>query len=96
LSQIINGALGWEWNTEDILKAGRRIFQIKRLINLRLGVMPADDTLPQRFLTEPRPTGSAAGNLPDLDFMLPIYYDLRGWDENGAPRPERRVELEID
>ncbi len=89
LAAIINGALGWDWDTEAILTAGKRIFQLKRLINLKLGVTAADDTLPKRFLEEPRPSGSAEGNLPDLELMLPIYYELRGWDENGAPTPER-------
>jgi aldehyde:ferredoxin oxidoreductase len=89
LSQIINGALAWEWTTEDILTTGRRIFQLKRLINLRLGVTAADDTLPKRFLAEPRPTGSAAGNLPDMEVMLPAYYELRGWDKEGKPTQER-------
>jgi aldehyde:ferredoxin oxidoreductase len=88
LSAIINDALGWSWDTERILTTGERIFQLKRLINLKLGVTAADDTLPKRFLEEPRPSGSAEGNLPNLDLMLPIYYQLRGWDENGAPTPD--------
>jgi aldehyde:ferredoxin oxidoreductase len=89
LSQIINAALGWHWTTEDILTAGKRIFQLKRLINLRLGITAADDTLPQRFVAEPRPTGSAAGNLPDMETLMPLYYDLRAWDEKGMPAQER-------
>jgi aldehyde:ferredoxin oxidoreductase len=93
LSQLINAALGWAWTTDDILTAGKRIFQLKRLINLRLGVTVADDTLPKRFLTEPRPTGSAAGNLPDLEMMLRLYYEMRDWDENGAPTLDRLEEL---
>ncbi len=68
---------------------GDKLIQLKRLINLRLGVTPDDDTLPKRLLTEARPSGMAEGVLPDLDLMLPIYYDLRGWDENGAPNAER-------
>ena len=32
------------------------------------------------FLAEPRPSGLAAGVLPDLEGMLPLYYDLWGWD----------------
>ena len=95
LSQIVNGALGWKWTTDDILTAGKRIFQLKRLINLRLGITAADDTLPKRFLTEPRPTGSAGGNLPDLEFMLPLYYELRGWDENGMPSQKRLEKLDL-
>ena len=96
LSRLINLATGWQWDTADILAAGDRIFQLKRLINLRLGITAADDTLPRRFLEEPRPSGSAAGNLPDLKVLLPAYYALRGWDERGVPRPERLQALGLD
>jgi aldehyde:ferredoxin oxidoreductase len=88
-ANLLNAATGWEWSADDLVQAGERVFNLKRLINLRLGVTKADDTLPPRFLTQPRPSGSAAGVLPDLDRMLPAYYELRGWDADGRPTPER-------
>jgi aldehyde:ferredoxin oxidoreductase len=93
LAQIVNSALGWDWDTEEILTVGKRLFQLKRLINLRLGVEAADDTLPKRFLEEPRPTGSGAGNLPNMALMLPIYYQMRDWDHRGVPSRQRREAL---
>jgi aldehyde:ferredoxin oxidoreductase len=90
---LLNAALGWDWSPDDILKTGERLFNLKRLINLRLGITHADDTLPQRFLTEPRPSGSAAGVLPDLVPMLEEYYLARGWTADGVPTPERLSEL---
>jgi aldehyde:ferredoxin oxidoreductase len=93
LAQLANSALGWDWTAQDVLAMGERLFQLKRLVNLRLGVTAADDTLPERLLTEPRPTGDAAGVLPDLDVMLPAYYQLRDWDEEGVPRQSRLKEL---
>jgi aldehyde:ferredoxin oxidoreductase len=92
-SKIINTALGWDWTAEDVLTMGDKLFQLKRLINLRLGITAADDKLPERLVTEPRPSGHAAGILPDMDLMRPIYYELRDWDENGVPRPERLEKL---
>ncbi|HEY51924.1 MAG TPA: aldehyde ferredoxin oxidoreductase family protein [Caldilineae bacterium] len=88
-SNLVNSALGWDWTPADLLAMGDKLFQLKRLINLRLGVTAAADTLPKRLLTESRPTGFAAGVLPDLDLMLPIYYQLRGWNTEGRPQPER-------
>ena len=87
--ELVEAALGWDWSVEDLMRIGERLFNLKRLINLRLGVTRADDTLPWRFLAEPRPTGSSAGVLPDLDAMLPRYYELRGWDAEGRPTQER-------
>jgi aldehyde:ferredoxin oxidoreductase len=93
LAQIVNSALGWDWTPEDLLTVGDRLFQLKRLINMRLGVTAADDTLPKRLLTEPRPSGDAGGVLPDLEAMLPVYYQLRDWDEQGVPRQARLERL---
>jgi len=90
---LVNGATSWDWTADDLVQAGERLFNLKRLINLRLGVTRADDTLPHRFLAEPRPSGTAAGVLPDLGWMLPRYYELRGWDAEGTPTRERLEEL---
>jgi len=95
LTEIVNSALDWDWTPADVTRMGEKLFQLKRVINNRLGVSSQDDTLPKRLLHDAKPDGSAAGNLPDLDLMLPIYYELRQWDENGAPRPERLQELGI-
>ena len=87
--KFLRDALGWEWDTADLLTVGERLFQLKRLINRRYGISAADDVLPPRLQSEPRPDGHAAGVLPQMDVMLPEYYRLRGWDETGAPTPER-------
>ena len=85
VATVVNTALGWTWTEGDLLAAGRRIFDLKREINLQLGVTRADDTLPPRLRTLPRPSGSAAGSLPDLEGMLAHYDRLRGWDAEGRP-----------
>lgn len=94
-AELVNGATGWDWSADDLVRRGERLFNLKRLINLRLGITRADDTLPRRFLLEPRPSGAAAGVLPDLDRMLPLYYELRGWDTEGRPARERLEALEV-
>jgi len=77
------------------MRIGERLFNLKRLFNVGLGISRKDDTLPERLLTHDRGTGGAAGSLPDLEKMLPEYYDLRGWDEQGIPRNERLEALGI-
>jgi aldehyde:ferredoxin oxidoreductase len=93
VADLVNVALGWDWTADDLLQTGERLFNLKRLINLRYGITRADDTLPSRLLTQPRPSGGAAGVLPDLDQMLADYYRLRGWAPEGAPLPERLAAL---
>ena len=64
LCAIVNTALGWEWTTQDVLDTGDRIFQLKRLINLRLGITAADDRLPPRFATDPGPPAARPASCP--------------------------------
>jgi aldehyde:ferredoxin oxidoreductase len=95
IAELVGHAMGWNWTAADVLRTGERIFNLKRLINLRLGVTRADDTLPARLLAQPRPSGEAANILPDLDLQLTEYYGLRGWTEEGAPSPERLAALGV-
>jgi aldehyde:ferredoxin oxidoreductase len=95
VTKLVNVATGWDWTVEELLTTGERLFNLKRLINQRLGVTAADDTLPRRLRTEPRPSGSAAGVLPDVEGMLAEYYKLRGWNKDGAPTQERMEALGI-
>jgi len=96
VAELVNAALGWHWTEDDVLETGERLFNLKRLINQRWGITAADDTLPSRLLTKPRPSGSAKGVLPDLEAMLEEYYDLRGWTAQGFPSPERLAALGLD
>lgn len=89
VASLVSAATGWDWTAEDVLITGERLFNLKRLINHRLGITSADDTLPQRFLTEPRPSGGAEGVLPDLELMLEDYYRLRDWTPEGLPSADR-------
>jgi aldehyde:ferredoxin oxidoreductase len=47
-----------------------------------------EDSLPNRFLTEPLKEGPSRGRVVDLEMMLKEYYFVRGWDEEGRPKPE--------
>ncbi len=89
VSLWIRLALGWGPTGDDLLKVGERIFNLKRLINVRLGVTAKDDTLPKRLLEVARDSGGAEGVLPDQNLLLQEYYEERGWDEGGVPTPER-------
>ena len=89
LARLVNAATGWSLDGEEMMLAGERTFTLKRLINNRLGITQADDTLPERLLSQPRPSGQAEGQVPDLDLMLEEYYEARGWLPDGRPSPER-------
>ncbi|MGD2206018.1 MAG: aldehyde ferredoxin oxidoreductase family protein [Anaerolineae bacterium] len=89
LARLVNAATGWDLGGEEMMQTGERVFNLKRLVNNRLGITKADDTLPERLRTQPRPSGQAEGQLPDLDLMLEEYYRARGWLSDGRPSPQR-------
>jgi aldehyde:ferredoxin oxidoreductase len=63
---------------------------------MRAGLTAADDTLPKRMLEDPIPAGPAAGHVSRLAEMLPEYYRVRGWDEDGRPTAAKLAELGIE
>ncbi|CEP66497.1 Aldehyde ferredoxin oxidoreductase, C-terminal [Moorella glycerini] len=93
ISEWLSLATGVEWNKDDLLKCGERIFNQKRLFNIHCGISRKDDTLPERILKQPRGSGGAATNLPPLETMLDEYYSFRGWDANGIPTEAKLREL---
>lgn len=96
LNELFRYVTGLEWSAEKLRKAGERIVQIERLFNLREGLTPKDDTLPQRFLMEPVPDGPAKGRVVRLKQMLEEYYHERGWDlETGEVSKERLKSLRL-
>jgi aldehyde:ferredoxin oxidoreductase len=84
---------GRDVDLDELMTVGARMSNLKRIFNIRCGITRKDDTLPTRLLMEPRPEGGAAGYLPDLETMLAEYYEYRGWDTNGVPRPETLAAL---
>jgi aldehyde:ferredoxin oxidoreductase len=93
IAALVNAATGWDLSGEQLLLTGERLFNLKRIINNRLGVGRADDTLPRRLLELARPSGQAAGKLPDLPSILNEYYETRGWFPDGRPSGERLEKL---
>ena len=93
LVDLLNNAAGMTFEKEEILLAGERIFNLKRLYNIECGLSGKDDTISDRILHEPRGSGGAADNLPDLQIMLTEYYQIRGWDVDGRPTHETIARL---
>ncbi len=96
LTEWLNAVTGWDYGVEDLALCGERIFNLKRLYNNHLGLSRKDDTLPGRLLTHKRGEGGTVKSLPPLNIMLSDYYELRGWSEEGIPKPEKLADLGLD
>ncbi len=93
VAALVSAATGETYTVEDLLTVGERAWNLKRLLNLRLGHTPADDRLPKPLL-EPYADGGAAGYRIPFAEMLAAYYQARGWDPaTGAPTAETRRRL---
>ena len=88
IARWVEKATGWKMDQERLIALGERVFNLKRMYNVRLGISRKDDTLPPRMLAEPKPDGKAAGVLPQLGRMLSEYYQIRGWSKEGIPTQE--------
>ena len=82
-------------SAESLLKAGERVNNLVRLFNLREGLTPDQDSLPERFKTEPLPDGPCKGETVDVSTMVSVYYKVRGWTEEGEPSPGLLKKLDI-
>lgn len=88
--------VGREVTYEEFLKFGERAYNMERVFNVREGISRTDDTLPKRCLEEPLTEGVGKGHVAEIDNLLDVYYDLRGWDKNGIPSAERLKELGLE
>lgn len=95
-AEMLRYATGWDIDKEEFLLTGERIFNLKRMFNVRRGISRKDDFLPLRFLTHPRGDGDSANMLPHLGLMLNEYYSHRGWSEEGVPTKGKLIELGLD
>jgi aldehyde:ferredoxin oxidoreductase len=92
-ARTLSAVTGIPYATGDLTKAGERIYNLERLYNTREGFGRAEDTLPERLLSEPVPEGPSKGWVNKLEPMLKEYYRARGWDENGVPKKAKLADL---
>ena len=89
MTDMLAAITGWETSSYEILRWGERRNHLMRVYNNREGLTPADDWLPDRFFEEPIDSGAKEGVMLDRDDFraaIRVYYEMMGWDENGAPR----------
>ena len=72
----------------DLLEKSSAVYSLTRLINTRLGLSRKDDSLPYKVHACPIRSGATAGKVIDpavFERLLNLYYQKRGWDEQGNP-----------
>jgi aldehyde:ferredoxin oxidoreductase len=93
---IIDAATGLNLNMKEFKKLGERIYMIKRLFNLKMGITPNDDKLPRILLT-PVNEGGAAGKSPNFEKLKKAYYNYRTFDiKTGYPNQKKLEQLGLN
>ena len=95
-ARLLTAVTGQEFEVQDLMLAGERIWNLERLFNLQAGFTYEDDTLPSRFLNSPLQEGGSAGKVVQLEEMLVEYYRFRGWTPQGVPTNKKLKVLGLD
>ena len=91
MAAMVDAVTGNGIDEAGLVRVGERVQTLERLINVREGLARNADQLPDRIVREALPPGMKKGSrVPStvLDGWLDEYYDARGWDRSGRPRPE--------
>jgi len=95
---LIRAITGWEVSLWELMKVGERRLNLQRVFNLREGIGPEQDRLPDRVY-EPITSGPNQGvkmSRQEVEEARQAYYRMRDWDQTtGWPSQEKLEELDI-
>jgi aldehyde:ferredoxin oxidoreductase len=75
---------GWDVTADELHATAARIVNAKKEFNIRAGWTPAEDTLPERLLSEALPEDArAALSAERLQTLVQAYNRARGWTTEG-------------
>jgi aldehyde:ferredoxin oxidoreductase len=98
LLDCVSAATGWRTSLLELTNVGERGIQLARCFNIREGMKPEADCLPERMF-EPLEGGVLKGVAIDRDEFeagKKLYYEMMDWDLiTGAPSRARLAELGI-
>ena len=107
-SEYYSAVTGVQMSPEELKKAGERVWNLYKLINVREGFTRADDKCPEAWIKAIKPAEETEeeegkpwlrdyfGNLitsrADIEKMIDEYYDERGWDINTSVPTRNKLE----
>jgi len=99
IAELVSAVTGWDFSSHELFRIGERRNALMRWYNYREGLSAADDTLPQRFYTEPIRSGRHAGAVIDkvkFHQMIQTYYEMCGWDSQGRPTLAKLYDMHLE
>jgi len=92
VAALIEHTTGLKFGLDEIKLYGERILNMKRMFNIKMGLTPADDRLPQ-ILLRPFLDGGSAGKSPNFEKLKRLFYKYREWDPATGKPSENKVRL---
>jgi aldehyde:ferredoxin oxidoreductase len=95
-STQIKNVCGLDLSAAELEESGRWITGLERMINHKIGVRAADDTLPERWFEEGATAGPFQGEKIDraeFEALRSRFYRLTGLDAEGQPAPDWRHQI---
>ncbi len=89
MGAMLSAITGWESSSYEVMEYGERRINLTKIYNIREGITADQDTLPERFFTDPITVGRWSNYSIDkgkFTEMIQTYYAMMGWNEAGAPR----------
>jgi aldehyde:ferredoxin oxidoreductase len=98
VAEFMSAVTGWDMTTEELLKSGERIANIRLAFNLREGLNPVKFKVPDRVIGRPPKTeGPTAGVTVDEAQLYGDYLEVMDWDpETGRPSKRKLRELGLE
>jgi len=98
VTEFISAVTGWDVTTDELLRTGERVSNLRQAFNIREGMNPLQFKVPDRLLGRPaQKEGPLAGVTVDEDIMVKEYLAAMDWDSRTAkPSKKKLEELGLD
>ena len=96
-ARMVTGVTGLDFSTAKLEEVANRVATLERLFNIKAGLTEDDDTLPERFISEPIVVEGKDRVISKsvMERLRKDYYEVRGWDFKGRPEPKLIKSLNI-
>jgi aldehyde:ferredoxin oxidoreductase len=94
--ELIKALTGVNFDISNLQNYGERIFNLKRLFNIKMGLTSKNDSIP-KILLNPLDEGPIREMSPDFEKLKKYYYRCRNWNPiDGRPNPSLLNKLKLN
>ena len=98
LCDLVEAVTGWRTSVYELMLVGQRRLNMMRVFNAREGFGREQDMLPKKGFLKLVGGATDGVGIEKKDFLAAreLYYQMAGWDEDGAPLPGTLRRLGLD